>query len=296
MGRGKRQRSGLPVLQNGEASGRMGGSAPPVERSEEVDEAEEAVLEMLEEEERAEEEEYEISDDDDDDEEEEEEDEEEEDEDEWVEHESEEEDNAGEELPAVADDDEEIEFDFSKWEGDGQADEAVEQDKPQYLGYRELYGKQKGSDDEDNAEAYDEDSSSEGEVDIDTINTVGNVPMEVCLPFIRLSFLIVCLFCSQVSFYSSLLATDLNFGFSSVLQWYDDYEHIGYNLKGQKIMKSTEGRDALDRFLEREENPSAHWRTVFDKKNQVSFALLISTKCSALLFSGTPFLADASDW
>ena len=40
-------------------------------------------------------------------------------------------------------------------------------------------------------------------------------------------------------------------------------------------MKSVEGRDALDRFLQREENPSAHWRTVFDNKNQVLSLIFI---------------------
>mmetsp|Transcript_25522 Transcript_25522/g.71519 ORF Transcript_25522/g.71519 Transcript_25522/m.71519 type:complete len:641 (+) Transcript_25522:1-1923(+) len=52
------------------------------------------------------------------------------------------------------------------------------------------------------------------------------------------------------------------------MEWYRDYDHIGYNLKGEKILKSQETRDALEKFLEREENPSAFWRTVTDHKNQ----------------------------
>eukprot|EP00007_Cunea_sp_BSH-02190019_P005889 CAMPEP_0174243616 /NCGR_PEP_ID=MMETSP0417-20130205/32300_1 /TAXON_ID=242541 /ORGANISM="Mayorella sp, Strain BSH-02190019" /LENGTH=846 /DNA_ID=CAMNT_0015323169 /DNA_START=25 /DNA_END=2562 /DNA_ORIENTATION=- len=78
------------------------------------------------------------------------------------------------------------------------------------------------------ADMLDSDSEPEDEEElINNKNTVGNVPME----------------------------------------WYEDYDHIGYNLKGEKIIKK-EAMDELDAFLKREENPSAAWRTVYDRKNQ----------------------------
>lgn len=52
--------------------------------------------------------------------------------------------------------------------------------------------------------------------DEETLNTVGNIPME----------------------------------------WYDDYEHIGYDKDGNKIMKSEIG-DSLDKFLDSMDNPDS---------------------------------------
>ena len=51
------------------------------------------------------------------------------------------------------------------------------------------------------------------------------------------------------------------------LEWYAGMDHIGYNLKGEKILKP-KTRDELEEFLMREEKPSAYWRTVFDHENQ----------------------------
>jgi hypothetical protein len=34
------------------------------------------------------------------------------------------------------------------------------------------------------------------------------------------------------------------------LHWYDEYDHIGYNVKGEKVMKS-KGKDGIDQALAR---------------------------------------------
>ena len=46
------------------------------------------------------------------------------------------------------------------------------------------------------------------------------------------------------------------------MHWYDDYDHIGYNLDGQKINKPKRG-DELDNFLNKMDNPK-FGITVFD--------------------------------
>eukprot|EP01135_Chromosphaera_perkinsii_P004685 Nk52_evm34s293 gene=Nk52_evmTU34s293 len=43
------------------------------------------------------------------------------------------------------------------------------------------------------------------------------------------------------------------------LEWYDDYDHIGYNLEGEKIMKPESG-DQLDEFLKKMDDPN-YWKT-----------------------------------
>jgi len=47
------------------------------------------------------------------------------------------------------------------------------------------------------------------------------------------------------------------------MEWYKDYEHIGYNLDGKKILKPQQ-MDELDEFLDKMDNPD-YWRTVKDK-------------------------------
>ncbi|CAL7948898.1 unnamed protein product [Xylocopa violacea] len=46
------------------------------------------------------------------------------------------------------------------------------------------------------------------------------------------------------------------------MKWYDDYDHIGYNWDGKKIIKPQKG-DQLDNFLKRMEDPD-FWRTIKD--------------------------------
>ncbi|GAM20150.1 hypothetical protein SAMD00019534_033250, partial [Acytostelium subglobosum LB1] len=54
------------------------------------------------------------------------------------------------------------------------------------------------------------------------------------------------------------------------LEWYEDYDHIGYDVNGNKIMKG-EKQDALDKFLE--QNDPKFWRTVYDKINDKKVVL-----------------------
>lgn len=49
------------------------------------------------------------------------------------------------------------------------------------------------------------------------------------------------------------------------LHWYDDYEHIGYDLEGKKILK-TARRDQIEEFLAKTDNPN-YWRTLYDSVN-----------------------------
>jgi ribosome biogenesis protein ERB1 len=73
--------------------------------------------------------------------------------------------------------------------------------------------------------ARDEDSESEQDVDGFTRNTVGNIPME----------------------------------------WYDDEDHIGYDLEGNRITRK-QRRDELDELIRKIDDPD-YWRTVRDDKN-----------------------------
>ena len=47
------------------------------------------------------------------------------------------------------------------------------------------------------------------------------------------------------------------------MEWYKDYEHVGYDLDGKKIVKPQQ-MDELDEFLDKMDNPD-YWRTVKDK-------------------------------
>ena len=41
------------------------------------------------------------------------------------------------------------------------------------------------------------------------------------------------------------------------MEWYEGYKHLGYDVKGQRITKP-EGRDKLDEFLNKMDNPD-YW-------------------------------------
>ena len=45
------------------------------------------------------------------------------------------------------------------------------------------------------------------------------------------------------------------------MHWYDEYDHIGYNILGQKIARP-ERKDQLDSFLDREENKNWYLSTI----------------------------------
>jgi ribosome biogenesis protein ERB1 len=49
------------------------------------------------------------------------------------------------------------------------------------------------------------------------------------------------------------------------IEWYDDYEHVGYDLDGKKIMKAGIKKGEIDNFLDRMEDPD-YWRKVFDRQ------------------------------
>lgn len=52
------------------------------------------------------------------------------------------------------------------------------------------------------------------------------------------------------------------------MKWYEDYDHIGYDLDGKKINKpksSQSANDELDEFLDKMEDPN-YWRTVLDQQ------------------------------
>ena len=38
------------------------------------------------------------------------------------------------------------------------------------------------------------------------------------------------------------------------MQWYDEFDHIGYDLDGNKITKPIRNQDELDKFLQRMED------------------------------------------
>jgi ribosome biogenesis protein ERB1 len=55
------------------------------------------------------------------------------------------------------------------------------------------------------------------------------------------------------------------------MEYYDEYDHIGYNIQGKKIARPQQ-KDELDKLLDKEENKD-YWRTVFDTINQKEVVL-----------------------
>ncbi|KAM9959401.1 hypothetical protein ACTFIR_000476 [Dictyostelium discoideum] len=55
------------------------------------------------------------------------------------------------------------------------------------------------------------------------------------------------------------------------LEWYDDYDHIGYDVDGNKIMKTESMKDSIDKYLD-QQDPN-FWRTVYDKVNDKKVVL-----------------------
>jgi ribosome biogenesis protein ERB1 len=50
------------------------------------------------------------------------------------------------------------------------------------------------------------------------------------------------------------------------LHWYDAYDHIGYNISGEKIIKP-KGKDSIDHAIENKDDPKAAAHTVYDMYN-----------------------------
>ena len=46
------------------------------------------------------------------------------------------------------------------------------------------------------------------------------------------------------------------------MQWYDEYDHIGYDVEGRKLIKPEAG-DALDEFLDKADNPDYWYVIIF---------------------------------
>ncbi|KAI9209593.1 NUC169 domain-containing protein [Polychytrium aggregatum] len=55
------------------------------------------------------------------------------------------------------------------------------------------------------------------------------------------------------------------------IEWYEDYDHIGYDIHGQKIARPQQG-DELDSFLAKMDDPNL-WRSVYDKVQQKNIVL-----------------------
>eukprot|EP00466_Bigelowiella_natans_P012032 jgi/Bigna1/92208/estExt_fgenesh1_pm.C_70003 len=55
------------------------------------------------------------------------------------------------------------------------------------------------------------------------------------------------------------------------LEWYDEEDHIGYSVTGEKILRKDRG-DALDEFLSRTDDKD-RWRTIYDKLNDEKIVL-----------------------
>lgn len=49
------------------------------------------------------------------------------------------------------------------------------------------------------------------------------------------------------------------------MEWYEDYDHIGYDVHGGKVIRTTTEGDQLDKLLDRMDNPD-FWRTVKNKR------------------------------
>eukprot|EP01087_Luapelamoeba_hula_P001612 TRINITY_DN1131_c0_g1_i4.p1 TRINITY_DN1131_c0_g1~~TRINITY_DN1131_c0_g1_i4.p1 ORF type:complete len:868 (+),score=143.99 TRINITY_DN1131_c0_g1_i4:131-2734(+) len=49
------------------------------------------------------------------------------------------------------------------------------------------------------------------------------------------------------------------------IEWYSDYEHIGYDLNGNKIVKKPR-KDSIQNFIDRHDDPD-YWRTYYDEYN-----------------------------
>ena len=40
------------------------------------------------------------------------------------------------------------------------------------------------------------------------------------------------------------------------MRWYEDYDHIGYDLEGEKIVKGSAGGDMIDQALAARDDPN----------------------------------------
>lgn len=47
------------------------------------------------------------------------------------------------------------------------------------------------------------------------------------------------------------------------LRWYDDYDHIGYDVSGKRIMKSGMGGDGIDHAIAAKDDPNYEYVDIF---------------------------------
>jgi len=55
------------------------------------------------------------------------------------------------------------------------------------------------------------------------------------------------------------------------MEWYSEYDHIGYDVTGAKIAKKT-GGDRIDKFLASQDDPMYRW-TIYDEENDEEIVL-----------------------
>lgn len=48
------------------------------------------------------------------------------------------------------------------------------------------------------------------------------------------------------------------------MEWYKEFDHIGYDINGKKISKQPVNKDELDKFVDQMDNPEV-WRSVFNE-------------------------------
>ena len=76
---------------------------------------------------------------------------------------------------------------------------------------------------------------------------------------------------SDQEYYSSDDDRERNTVGNVPLKWYDDFEHIGYDLSGKQIVR-TKGMDEVDKLIASKDDPY-YRRTVYDEKNDESTVL-----------------------
>ncbi|KNC51639.1 ribosome biogenesis protein bop1 [Thecamonas trahens ATCC 50062] len=58
------------------------------------------------------------------------------------------------------------------------------------------------------------------------------------------------------------------------LEWYDEYDHLGYDLDGKPIAKTGSGMDTIDDYIARTDDPE-YWRRVYDDATQQNITLSV---------------------
>ena len=77
------------------------------------------------------------------------------------------------------------------------------------------------------------------------------------------------------------------------MSWFTEYDHIGYDLAGNKLLKPTVG-DEIDEFLQKNDNPDYWYETLFpidmnvvnvsDVHASLSVDLVVADVCDVVPF------------